>query len=78
MPSTSSKLPFPLLSDADAQVSKTYSVYAERLLYGEREWGIERTTFLIDKRGIIRHIWRLVKVENHARDVLEFIRTELA
>ena len=72
------RLLFPLLSDTDAGVSKAYDVYREKVLYGKSQWGIERTTFVIDKRGMIRHIWRRVKVEKHAEEVLEFIRKELA
>ena len=72
------QLTFPLLSDTDASVSKTYGVYREKVLYGKSHWGIERTTFVINRRGIIRHIWRRVKVEEHAQEVLEFVRRELA
>lgn len=72
------RLPFPLLSDTDAAASKAYDVYREKVLYGKSQWGIERTTFAIDKRGIIRHIWRRVKVDRHAQDVLEFVTKELA
>ena len=71
------RVPFPLLSDADAAVSKTYGVYREKSLYGKPYWGIERTTFVIDKRGIIRRVWRRVKVEMHAREILGFIRSEI-
>ena len=72
------QLAFPLLSDTDASVSKTYDVYREKVLYGKSHWGIERTTFVIDKRGIIRHIWRRVKVDRHAQEVAEFVSKELA
>jgi len=72
------RLPFPLLSDTDATASKTYDVYHEKVLYGKSHWGIERTTFLIDKRGIIRHIWRRVKVDKHAQEVLDFVKKTLA
>jgi peroxiredoxin Q/BCP len=72
------RLPFPLLSDTDGAVSKTYEVYQEKMLYGKSHWGIERTTYAIDKRGVIRCIWRRVKVETHAREVLGFVSRELA
>jgi len=72
------QLPFPLLSDTDAAVSKAYDVYREKVLYGKSEWGIERTTFVIDKRGILRHIWHGVKVDRHGQEVLEFLSKELA
>ena len=72
------KLTFPLLSDTDAAVSKRYGVYREKVLYGRSHWGIERTTFAVDKRGILRKIWRRVKVDRHADEVLSFVSKELA
>jgi peroxiredoxin Q/BCP len=72
------QLPFPLLSDTDASVSKAYDVYHEKMLYGKSQWGIERTTFVIDRRGILRHIWRRVKVDRHGQEVLDLVGKELA
>jgi len=70
-------LAFLLLGDTDASVSKLYDVYHEKMLYGKSHWGIERTTFVIDKRGLLRHVWRRVKVEGHAPEVLGFVAREL-
>lgn len=67
------KLPFPLLSDEDASVSKLYGVYKQKNLYGKKYMGIERTTFVIDKTGRIAQIWPKVKVDGHIQDVLEFV-----
>ncbi len=67
------KLPFPLLSDPDATVSKMYGVYKQKNLYGKKYLGIERTTFVIDKTGRIAQIWPKVKVDGHVQDVLEFV-----
>ena len=67
------KLPFPLLSDEDAAVSKLYGVYKQKNLYGKKYMGIERTTFVIDKTGRIAQIWPKVKVDGHIQDVLEFV-----
>jgi peroxiredoxin Q/BCP len=67
------KLPFPLLADEDAAVSKLYGVYKQRNLYGKKYMGIERTTFVIDRTGRIAQIWPKVKVEGHIQDVLEFV-----
>jgi peroxiredoxin Q/BCP len=67
------KLPFPLLSDEDATVSKLYGVYKQKNLYGKKYLGIERTTFIIDRTGRIAQIWPKVKVEGHVQDVLEFV-----
>ena len=69
-------LPFPLLSDKDAAVSRQYGTYKEKNLYGRSFWGIERTTFIIDKTGRIAQIYPKVKVEGHAADVLEFLRED--
>ena len=67
------KLPFTLLSDEDAAVSKMYGVYKQKNLYGKKYLGIERTTFVIDRTGRIAQIWPKVKVEGHVNDVLEFV-----
>ncbi len=67
------KLPFPLLADVDAAVSKLYGVYKQKNLYGKKYLGIERTTFVIDKTGRIAQIWPKVKVDGHVQDVLEFV-----
>lgn len=67
------KLPFPLLADEDAAVSKLYGVYKQKNLYGKKYMGIERTTFVIDKTGRIAQIWPKVKVDGHIQDVLEFV-----
>ena len=71
-------LNFPLLSDIDAAISKAYDVYREKIVYGENHWGIERTTLVIDTRGQIRNIWHRVRVDKHAREVIDFISKELA
>jgi len=68
------ELPFPLLSDAGSDVSESYGVWKEKSLYGRRSMGIERTTFLIDKQGVLRKVFPHVKVEGH----VEAIRSELA
>jgi peroxiredoxin Q/BCP len=67
------KLPFPLLADEDATVSKLYGVYKQKNLYGKKYMGIERTTFVIDRTGRIAQIWPKVKVDGHIQDVLEFV-----
>ncbi|MGQ9860565.1 MAG: peroxiredoxin [Thiobacillaceae bacterium] len=68
-------LPFELLSDEDERVCEAYAVIKMKNLYGKKVRGIERSTFVIDRDGIIAREWRAVKVPNHARDVLEFVRT---
>jgi len=64
------KLPFPLASDEDGKVSEAYGVWVEKSMYGKKYMGIERATFLIDGKGVIRDIWRKVKVDGHADEVL--------
>lgn len=68
-------LPFELLSDADEKVCEAYGVIKLKNLYGKKVRGIERSTFVIDREGRVAREWRAVKVPNHAREVLEFVRT---
>ncbi len=70
------RLPFPLLADEDATVSKMYGVYKQKNLYGKKSMGIERTTFVIDRTGRIAQIYPKVKVEGHVADLLEFVRED--
>ena len=68
-------LPFPLLSDEDKSVSTAYGVFKEKSMYGKSFLGVERTTFVIDKEGIIRKIWPKVNVEGHVDEVLDFVKS---
>jgi peroxiredoxin Q/BCP len=63
-------LTFPLLADVDAAVSRQYGTYKEKNLYGRSYWGIERTTFVIDREGRVENVFRRVKVEGHAEEVM--------
>ncbi len=69
-------LPYPLLSDADAAVCSAYGVYKEKNMYGKKYMGIERTTVVIDERGMIRRVYPKVKVEGHARTVLDDLNAD--
>jgi thioredoxin-dependent peroxiredoxin len=62
--------PFELLSDPDQKVCKLYGVIQEKSMYGKKFMGIERSTFLIDGKGVLRHEWRKVRVNGHAAEVL--------
>ncbi|WP_027243996.1 peroxiredoxin [Leisingera daeponensis] len=64
----------PLLSDADGTVCEDYGVWKEKSMYGKKFWGIERSTFLIDADGRIAQVWRKVKVDGHADEVLAAVR----
>jgi peroxiredoxin Q/BCP len=63
-------LPFALASDEAGHVCEDYGVWAEKSMYGRKYMGIERTTFLIDKSGVIRRVWNKVKVPGHVPEVL--------
>jgi peroxiredoxin Q/BCP len=65
------KLSFPLASDEDGKVCQAYGVWVEKSMYGRKYMGIERATFLLDAKGLVRKIWRKVKVPGHAQDVLK-------
>jgi len=67
-------LPFPLLSDESAAVSKAFGVYKEKNMYGRKYWGIERSTFIIDAKGKVKAIFRKVKVDGHADAVLAALK----
>jgi thioredoxin-dependent peroxiredoxin len=66
--------PFELLSDPDKKVCKLYDVIQEKSMYGKKFMGIERSTFLIDDGGVVRNIWRKVKVNGHAAAVLAAVK----
>jgi peroxiredoxin Q/BCP len=59
-----------LVADEEIKTAEAYGVWVEKSMYGRRYMGMERATFLIDAKGIIRHIWRKVKVPGHSADVL--------
>jgi thioredoxin-dependent peroxiredoxin len=65
------ELNFTLASDKDGHVCEDYGVWAEKSMYGRTYFGIVRTTFLIDKDGVIQRIWNKVKVAGHAAEVLK-------
>ncbi len=64
-------LPFTLLSDENAEVSKAYGVYKEKSMYGKTYWGIERSTFVIDETGRLKAVFRKVKVDGHVQEVMD-------
>jgi peroxiredoxin Q/BCP len=67
--------PFALLSDEDESVCKLFDVIREKNMYGRTVLGVERSTFLIDAKGVLRREWRRVKVAGHAQQVLEAAQT---
>ncbi len=66
-------LPFELISDSNEELCKMFDIIKLKNMYGREVLGIERTTLLIDKNGILRHKWEKVKVNGHAHAVLSAI-----
>jgi peroxiredoxin Q/BCP len=64
------ELPFTLASDADGKVCEAYGVWVEKSMYGRKYMGIERATFLIDEKSVVRGVWHKVKVPGHVDAVL--------
>ena len=62
--------PFALLSDEDKAACELFGVWKEKSMYGKKYMGVERSTFLIDSKGVLRQEWRKVKVPGHAEEVL--------
>lgn len=67
-------LPFKLLSDESREIINKYGVWILKTLYGKKSFGIERSTFVIDKNGIVRKIFRKVKVDNHNKELKEALK----
>jgi peroxiredoxin Q/BCP len=64
-------LPFELIADPDEMLCNLFGVMKDKNMYGKKVRGIERSTFLVDENGILLREWRKVRVEGHAREVLE-------
>lgn len=63
-------LNFPLISDEDGKICEKWGVWIEKSMYGRKYMGIDRSTFLIDKKGIVRALWRKVSVTNHINEII--------
>ena len=74
---TKFKIPFQLLSDEEVMVLKKYGAWGEKSMYGKKFMGIKRTTVLINPKGKIMKIWNNVKVLDHAKDVLNFLKAAI-
>ena len=68
------ELPFILASDTDGKVCENYGVWVEKSMYGRKYMGIDRSTFLIDKDGVVRGVWHKVKVPGHVAEVLKAVQ----
>lgn len=67
--------PFELISDSEEQLCHLFDVIKMKSMYGKQVRGIERSTFIIDKEGILRHEWRKVSVKGHVAEVLATLQS---
>lgn len=63
-------LPYTLLSDAETKTIQAYGAWVEKNMFGRKYWGVERSTFIIGPDGILRKVFRKVKVKGHVDEVL--------
>ena len=68
-------LPFALLADVDETACNLFGVIKQKNMYGKKVRGIERSTFVFDQHGQLRHEWRGFKVDGHVQEVLDFVTT---
>jgi peroxiredoxin Q/BCP len=68
------EFPFELLADTEKKACALFDVIKEKSMYGRKYLGVERSTFLIDEKGVLRREWRKVKVAGHAAEVLAAVR----
>jgi thioredoxin-dependent peroxiredoxin len=68
-------LPFTLLSDEKKEILNKYGVWKEKSMYGKKYMGVERTTYVINKEGIIKKIFNKVKVEDHNKEVMDALKS---
>jgi peroxiredoxin Q/BCP len=67
--------PFELISDKEEQLCQLFDVIKMKSMYGKQVRGIERSTFIIDKDGVLVHEWRRVSVKGHVEEVLNFLKS---
>ena len=63
------ELPFTLLADTNHAIAESYGVWVEKSMYGKKYWGVQRATFVIDKKGSVAKVYPKVKPEGHAAEV---------
>ena len=71
---TKQEFPFDLLSDPDEELCRLFDVIKMKNMFGKKVKGIERSTFLIDRQGILVQEWRKVKVKEHVEEVLQAVK----
>ena len=68
-------IPFELLSDENETLCNQFGVMKQKMMYGKQVRGIERSTFIINKEGVLVREWRGLKADGHAQEVLSFVNT---
>lgn len=68
--------PFILLTDIGGAVATQYAIWSEKSMYGRTYTGVDRSTFVVDNTGIVRHVFHKVKPQDHAEDVLASLTHE--
>lgn len=68
-------LDFPLLADVDHVVSQMFGAYREKNMYGKKSMGIQRSTFLVDSKGVIAKVWKRVQVAGHDKQVIAALQS---
>ena len=68
-------LPFALVADTEGEACEAFGVWVEKMNYGRKYMGIERSTFLIDEKGKVSQVWRKVRVKGHVEAVLEAVQS---
>lgn len=71
---TKYKFPFDLISDEEEKMCEIFDVMKMKSLYGRKYRGVDRSTFVVDEKGVIIREWRNVKVPGHVQEVLEFVK----
>ncbi len=69
------EFPFELGSDSDEAICNLFGVIKQKMMYGKQVRGIERSTFVLDRHGVLRREWRGLKVAGHVQEVLDFVKT---
>ena len=69
------ELPFELIADTEEKLCHMFGVVKNKIMYGKKVKGIERSTFLIDAKGVLRAEWRGIKVAGHVADVLKAVKS---
>jgi peroxiredoxin Q/BCP len=72
---TKYKLPFHLLADPDKEAHNLYGTWVEKKMYGKKHFGTQRSTFIIDAAGVIRHVFPKVKPQGHAEEVKRILES---